>query len=455
MMKAVEKVFQYQNDFFKTGKTLDLDFRKEQLKKLENVLRANEKNLYEAIYKDFRKSEFETYTTELSFIYNEIKFYIKNLKKLSKPEKVKTNLSNFPGSSYIYKDPYGKCLVIGAWNYPYQLSLLPFVCAIASGNVCILKPSEMAENTSKIMAKLINENFPEDYLYVAEGGVEITTELLELNFDKIFFTGSPKVGKIVYEAAAKNLTPVTLELGGKSPVIVSENSDLAVAARRIVWGKFLNAGQTCIAPDFVLVHKNVKSKFIDYLKKYLDQFDYQENASHYTNIINSKNFQRLEKLIDDKKVIYGNHKNFETNFISPTILDNVSWEDDVMQEEIFGPILPILTYENFQQTIDDLKSKEKPLSAYLFSDDEDEKSYFLNHFSFGGGCVNDVLMHIGNGNLPFGGVGNSGIGNYHGKFGFDAFVHQKAILKRKTWGEPNLKYPPYSEKKISFLKRFL
>lgn len=455
MMKRLEQVFHNQGEFFKTGKTLDLDFRKAQLKKLENILKASENLLYEAIYKDFRKSEFETYTTELSFIYNEIKFYIKNLKKLSKPQKVKTNLSNFPGSSYIYKDPYGKSLVIGAWNYPYQLSLLPVVCAIASGNVCILKPSEMAENTSEIMAKLINENFPENYLYVSEGGVEVTSELLELNFDKIFFTGSPKIGKIVYEATAKNLTPVTLELGGKSPVIVSDNSNLDVAAKRIVWGKFLNAGQTCIAPDFVLVHRNVRSKFIDCLTKYLDQFDYQENASHYTSIINSKNFQRLEKLIDDEKVIYGNHKNPDTNFLSPTVLDNVSWDDDVMQEEIFGPILPILTYENFQQTIDDLKSKEKPLSAYLFSDEEDEKSYFLNHFSFGGGCINDVLMHIGNGNLPFGGVGNSGIGNYHGKFGFDAFVHQKAILKRKTWGEPNLKYPPYSDKKISFLKRFL
>lgn len=454
-METFEQIFQYQRDFFKAGKTLDFDFRKEQLKKLENVLRDNEKSLYDAIYKDFKKSEFETFTTELSFIYSEINFYIKNLKRLSKPKKVSTNLVNLPGSSYIYKDPYGNCLVIGAWNYPYQLSLLPLVSAIAAGNVCILKPSEVAENTSKIMAKLINENFPENYIYVAEGGTDETTELLKLNFDKIFFTGSPKVGKIVYEAAAKNLMPVTLELGGKSPLIISENSDLEVAAKRTVWGKFLNAGQTCIAPDFVLIHKDVKTEFLKYLKKYLDEFDYKENSDHYTTIINSKNYQRLEKLINNEKVIYGNHKNPITNYLSPTVLDHVSWDDDVMQEEIFGPILPILSFDNFQQTIDDLNSLEKPLSAYLFSDDDDEIDYFLNNFSFGGGCINDVLMHIGNDNLPFGGVGNSGIGNYHGQFGFDAFVHQKAVLKRKTWGEPNLKYPPYDDNKKALMKRFI
>lgn len=454
-MKTFEQIFQYQNEFFKSGKTLDLDFRIEQLKKLENVLKDNEKSLYDAIYKDFKKSEFETYTTELSFIYNEINFFINNIKKLSKPKKVTTNLVNLPGSSYIYKDPFGNCLVIGAWNYPYQLSLLPIVCAIAAGNVCILKPSEVAINTSNIMAKLINENFTENYLYVAEGGTDETTELLKLNFDKIFFTGSPKIGKIIYEAAAKNLTPVTLELGGKSPAIISENSDLEVAAKRIVWGKFLNAGQTCIAPDFVLVHNNVKTEFIKYLKKYLDKFDYKENSDHYTNIINTKNFQRLEKLIDEGKVIYGNRKNPGTNYLSPTVLDNVSWDDNVMQEEIFGPVLPILSYENFEEIVDYLKSKEKPLSAYLFSDNDDEKDYFLNYFSFGGGCINDVMMHIGNDNLPFGGVGNSGIGSYHGKFGFDTFTHKKAVLKRKTWGEPNLKYPPYDDNKKALMKRFM
>jgi len=288
-----------------------------------------------------------------------------------------------------------------------------------------------------------------------EGGVEEITGILELKFDKIFFTGSTKVGKIVYEAAAKNLTPVTLELGGKSPAIVAASANLEVAARRIVWGKFLNAGQTCVAPDYILVDERVKDSLVTSLKKYIQKFSYKADSEQYTQIINEKNFERLIKMIDPENVFYGGNFDAEKRFIEPTILQNVTWEDSVMQEEIFGPILPVLTYKNFNEALLQISKHEKPLAAYLFTNNSEEKDLFTTRISFGGGCINDVVMHLSNDHLPFGGVGNSGIGNYHGKFGFDTFSHQKAILERATWGEPDLKYPPYSEKKLSWIKRVL
>ena len=411
--------------------------------------------MYEAIYKDFGKSKFDTFTTEISFVLKEIEFYLKNLTSLSSPKKVRTNLANQVGSSKIYSEPLGNTLVIGAWNYPYQLSLSPLIAAVAAGNTCILKPSEVAENSMKAMAKIINENFPREYLFAVEGGVEEITGILELKFDKIFFTGSTKVGKIVYEAAAKNLTPVTLELGGKSPAIVAASANLEVAARRIVWGKFLNAGQTCVAPDYILVDERVKDSLVTSLKKYIQKFSYNADSEQYTQIINDKNLERLIKMIDPENVFYGGNFDAKKRFIEPTILQNVTWEDSVMQEEIFGPILPVLTYKNFNEALLQISKHEKPLAAYLFTNNSEEKDLFTTRISFGGGCINDVVMHLSNDHLPFGGVGNSGIGNYHGKFGFDTFSHQKAILERATWGEPDLKYPPYSEKKLSWIKRVL
>lgn len=449
----ISEIVQLQKDFFKTHKTKNLNFRKMYLEKMQDLIQKNEDSLYEAIKKDFGKSRFDTFTTEISFILNDIKYYLKNLKSLSKPKKVSTNLTNQIGKSRIYPEPLGNILVIGAWNYPYQLSLSPIIAAMAAGNCCILKPSEIAENTMKLMAKIINENFPPEYLYVFEGGVDETTELLKLQFDKIFFTGSTKVGKIVYEAAAKNLTPVTLELGGKSPAIVTKDANLEVAAKRIVWGKFLNAGQTCVAPDYLLVEESIQEQFVETLVKYIKQFDYQPNAEHYTRIINNKNFERLLSLVDTDKIYYGGNYNRENLYIEPTILSNTNWEDDIMQEEIFGPILPVLTFSNFNIALNDILEKEKPLSAYLFSNNSEEKQHFTQKISFGGGCINDVIMHLGNKNLPFGGVGNSGIGSYHGKFGFETFSHQKAILERVNWGEPNIKYPPYSEKKLHWIKK--
>ena len=448
-------IFNNQRDFYKSHQTKDISFRKENLIKLQKILKSNEERLYQAIYIDFRKSKFDTYANELSIIYAEIKYFLKNIERLSKPQKVKTNLANVPGKSYIYKEPLGCALVIGAWNYPYQLTLAPIVSAIAAGNTCMIKPSELPENTMSLMAELINNNFPSNYLYVVEGGIPETTEILKYPFDKIFFTGSPKVGKIVYQAASKNLTPVTLELGGKSPAIVTKSADLDVAAKRIVWGKFLNGGQTCIAPDYVLVEESIQDEFLKRLKKQLEEANYEDGAEHYVSIINKRNFDRILGLIEQKKIFYGGKTNEATYYIQPTVLLNVGWEDAVMQEEIFGPVLPVLSFNNLQETLGRINKLDKPLAAYLFTNIKTEKELFLQNISFGGGCVNDTIMYIANGNLPFGGVGNSGIGNYHGEFGFNCFSHQKSVIKKAVWGEPNLKYPPYTEKKLNWLKRLM
>ena len=450
-----QDILTQQRELFNSQKTKSLNYRKIYLEKLKEVLIKNEDLLYEAIYEDFGKSKFDTFTTEISFVLKDIDYFLKNLKSLSKPKRMRTNLANQLGSSKIHSDPLGCTLVIGAWNYPYQLSLSPMVAALAAGNTCILKPSEMAENSMKAMAKIINENFPKEYLFVAEGGVEEITEILKLKFDKIFFTGSPKVGQIIYEAAAKHMTPVVLELGGKSPAIVTSSANFEVAAKRIVWGKFLNAGQTCVAPDYILVDEKVKDSFLDSLKSYIQKFDYQPGSEQYTRIINDRNFERLVKLIDQDKIFYGGKTDASIKYIEPTILQNVTWDDAVMQEEIFGPILPVLTFKNFNEALLQIAEHEKPLSAYLFTDDSEEKENFVSKISFGGGCINDVVMHLSNDNIPFGGVGNSGIGNYHGKFGFEAFSHQKAILNRATWGEPDLKYPPYTDKKLEWIKKLL
>lgn len=451
----IEKIVQNQREFFKTQQTRSLAFRKMYLEKLKNLIISNEDTLYEAIHKDFGKSKFDTFTTEISFILNDIDYYLKNLKSLAKPKKVSTNLVNQLGNSKIYSDPLGCILVIGAWNYPYQLSLSPIIAAIAAGNCCIVKPSEIAENTMKVMCKIINENFPSEYLYAYEGGIDETTELLTIKFDKIFFTGSTKVGKIVYKAAAEHLTPVVLELGGKSPAIVTKEAHLETAAKRIVWGKFLNAGQTCVAPDYLLIEESVHEQFLEMLRKYIKEFQYTPDADQYTRIINTRNFQRLIKLIDNEKVYFGGHYDEEKLYIEPTIMTQIDWEDSVMEEEIFGPILPVISFKNFNMMINIVARHEKPLAAYLFTHNSEEKEIFTRKLSFGGGCINDCVMHLSNDNLPFGGVGNSGIGNYHGKYGFETFSHQKSILEKTTWGEPNIKYPPYSEKKLSWIKKLL
>ena len=448
-------IYQSQKEFFNSQRTKEIAFRKENLIKLKSILQANEPLLFEAIYKDFRKSEFDTFVNELNLIYLEIEYFLKNLNRLSKPKKVKTGLALLPGKSYIYSEPLGCTLIIGAWNYPYSLTLIPLVSSMAAGNTAMIKPSELPANTMRIMAELINTNFPSDYLYVVEGGVPETTEILKQPYDKIFFTGSPRVGRIVYEAAAKNLTPVTLELGGKSPAIVTESADLEAAAKRIVWGKFLNAGQTCVAPDYLLVEASVKPKLIELVKHKLDAFNYEDGAAHYVSIINKRNFDRVVGLIDPYKVCYGGTYNESTLYIQPTLLDNVNWNDPVMQEEIFGPVLPILSFTDFNEILREIIKREKPLAAYLFTTNEQQKTKFLKTVSFGGGCINDTVMHLTGDSLPFGGIGNSGMGSYHGEFGFNTFSHQKSILEKSNWGEPNFKYPPYSGEKLKWIKRFM
>ncbi len=444
-----------QKSYFRSGATRPIAFRLQQLKKLKEILRQNEEKLNEAIYRDFKKSAFDTYTTEIGFLLKDIDYYLKHTRTLASAKRVRTNLANMWGRSTIYQEPLGSVLVIGAWNYPYQLSLSPAIAAIAAGNTAIIKPSETAPATMKMMAELINNNFDEAFLKVITADENTGQQLTQLSFDKIFFTGSTATGRKVYEAAAKNLVPVTLELSGKSPAFISASADLEIAAKRIVWGKFLNAGQTCVAPDYILVHESVTEKLLKLLVHCIEKFDYNAEAAHYTQIINEKEFSRLQKLLNRSAIYYGGETHAQQRYMAPTLIFPAKPEDEIMQEEIFGPLLPILTYKDIRDALDLVSDKPAPLSAYLFSNDKKEQEQFINNVRFGGGCINDTIMHLSNPNLPFGGVGNSGLGSYHGKFGFETFSHQKGILKRATWGEPNLKYPPYTQKKFSWIRKLL
>jgi len=452
-MTATE-ILKKQHEFFHKGNTLPVKFRIEQLKKLRNILKDNEPYLYDAIDKDFGKSEYETYITELSLIYHEINLAIKKVRKWSRPKYVWTNLANFPGKSRVIPEPFGNTLVIGAWNYPYQLSLIPAISSLAAGNTVILKPSELSQHTSAAMAKLINENFNPGLLYVKEGGVQETTELLNERFDKIFFTGSTAVGRIVMQAAANHLTPVTLELGGKSPVFVLPDASLKMTTKRIAWGKFLNAGQTCVAPDYVLVHADIKDKFLTELKNQIEEIHGEEpkNKETYVRIINKRHFDRLNELIHRDKIYYGGETDEEHLYISPTILDNISFDDKVMEDEIFGPILPVIEFNDLDEIIKKVKTRPNPLALYVFTKNRKIKEKLIKEISFGGGSVNDTVLHLSNSKLPFGGKGFSGTGNYHGKAGFDTFSHMKSILYKGLWFEPFLKYQPYSKWKMKLLK---
>ena len=444
-----------QRIFFNTHQTKELRFRIQQLDKLKYLIKSNEILFYEAIYKDFKKSEFETYITELSSLYLDIKETKKKLKSWARVKRVKTNMLNLPAKSYIVPEPLGVCLVIGAWNYPFLLSLAPVIAAISAGNTVILKPSELSSATSEILARLINQNFDPEVLKVVEGGIPETTELLEQKFDKIFFTGSTQVGKIVYQAAAKNLTPVTLELGGKCPAIITKGCNLKMTVKRLIWAKFLNAGQTCIAPDYVMVDKSIEKEFLEFAVKEIEKEKFTLENNNYTQIINERNLNRLVKLIDSNKIFYGGKVNSLDRTLEPTILKDVSFNDAVMKEEIFGPILPIISFENINTAIKEINKLPKPLSCYVFSNEKETKNKILNQISFGGGAVNDAVMHITNPNLPFGGVGSSGMGNYHGEAGFKAFSHFKSVLEKSTLIELSLKYYPHTKSKRNWIQRFM
>lgn len=434
----------------------DIGYRKETLKKLLYNIQKSEDLIVKALYDDFKKPEFEAVLTETNYVISELKDVIKNISKWAKPDRVFPSLLNFPSTDRIYKEPYGDVLIIAPWNYPFQLALCPLVAAVAAGNRVVLKPSELTPHTSAVIAKIIEKTFHVNHVEVIEGGVEVSNQLLAKRWDYIFFTGSVAVGKLVAKAAAENLTPVTLELGGKNPCIIDDSTDLKLAAKRIVWGKFINAGQTCIAPDYVLIQKNMKVNFISYLieeiiKAYGKKTD---KSPDFARIINTKNWYRLTNMIQNENVLFGGEYDANTLYIAPTLIEEPDFDSPVMQEEIFGPILPILVYENENDIQNVISRYEKPLAFYIFSENNSFVKQLISKYSFGGGCINDTVVHFSNKRLPFGGVGHSGMGAYHGKRSFDTFSHHKAVVKKGNWLDLPMRYAPYKDK-LASIKRIL
>ncbi len=455
--KSIDDVVKSQRNFFVKGVTKTYGFRMTALSRLEKALEEYESELLDALQKDLNKSKSESYLTEVGMTKSELKFVKNHLSKWMKPERKMTQLSQIPARVYQVAEPYGVVLIMSPWNYPILLCLEPLIEAIAAGNCVVLKPSAYSPTVSSVLKKMLESIYPSKYVQVIEGGREENAQLLEQRFDYIFFTGSVSVGKMILEKAARYATPVTLELGGKSPCIVDKSANLKVAAKRIAFGKILNAGQTCVAPDYLLVHEEVKEEFLGYLKQELDkmlQSDALENIN-YPKMINEKHFTRVLGLINGKKVLYGGRSKKESLRIEPTILDNISLESPVMQEEIFGPILPILTFTSPEELVKIITSFEKPLAFYLFTEDKGMETWALRTFSFGGGCINDTIMHLASSYLPFGGVGHSGMGSYHGKTGFETFSHKKSILDMPTKLDNPLRYQPYEEWKDKLIAWFI
>tara|TARA_R110000868_G_scaffold152736_2_gene377952 strand:+ start:8104 stop:9471 length:1368 start_codon:yes stop_codon:yes gene_type:complete len=442
----MEKLISAQRDFFLTHQTKCVEFRKDFLKKLQKEIIEKEEAICDAVYADFKKPKFETLATETQFVLAELKNALNKINRWSKPKKVASTWLNWPSADYIFKEPYGSILIISPWNYPFQLAIAPLIGAIAAGNTAVIKPSEITPNTSKIIAEIINNVFPKEYVTVIEGGIEVSQELLKLKWDYIFFTGSTKVGQIVYENAAQQLIPVTLELGGKNPTIVDETAAISVAANRIVWGKFLNAGQTCIAPDYILVHKSVKNELIEKLKSSITKFysDDIKNSLDYARTVNTKHYENLKRMLEGEKIIFGGETNDIDHYLSPTLVDEPKEDSLVMKGEIFGPILPIIAYETYADIHDFMIRYGKPLALYVFSTNKAFQKKMITDYSFGGGAINDTIIQITNKKLPFGGVGSSGIGSYHGKASFELFSHSKTIIKKGNWLDIPLRYPPYN-----------
>ena len=444
-----------QENYFRNGNTLPISKRKKLLKNLKKEILSNEDKIFQALNNDLRKSNYETYLTEIGILISEIDLFLSNLKKWAKPKKVKSSLLSFPSSDYIYSEPYGKVLIISPWNYPFQLAVLPLMSAVAAGNTVVLKPSEHAPNTSSLIKEIIEKIFDKSHALVVEGAAETASKLLEYRWDYIFFTGSVKIGKIVATAAAKHLTPTTLELGGKNPCIIDDSVDLRLTSRRIVWGKFVNAGQTCIAPDFLIVKRNIKEQLIEHLSKEIERAYGKDpkESEDYPRIVNKTNLSRLSNMIKDTKILFGGEYDIETCYFSPTIIDEPRIDSPIMDEEIFGPILPIISYDDENQ-IEKLISKyEKPLALYVFSTNKIFSEKIIRKYSFGGGAINDTIIHVGNPNLPFGGVGYSGIGAYHGKSSFDLLSHKKSIVKKGNWLDIKIRYAPYKGK-LEYVKKF-
>lgn len=456
--QSVHTLIEGQRKFFFTGQTRDLHFRKEMLQRLYETIEEHESLILDALETDLGKSPFESYMTEIGFVLSSIQQMIKHVDQWAKTTKVKTPIHLQPAKSYIVQEPYGSVLVIGPFNYPFQLVMEPLIGAIAAGNCVVVKPSEFAVKTGEVIGQMLTKIFPASFVQVVYGEKDETSALIHASFDYIFFTGSTTVGKIVMKAAAEKLTPITLELGGKSPAIIDQTAQLKHAAERIVWGKFMNVGQTCVAPDYVVVHEGVKEPFMKLLQETIRRF-YGENPvknKEYGKIINVKHWDRLVALLDkqQKQIVYGGECDREARYIEPTIFDQCTWEDPIMEDELFGPLLPVLTYRNLGEVLHEIRQGPKPLAAYFFTENEQAADYFTNMLPFGGGCINDTVSHVGNPYLPFGGVGPSGMNAYHGEYSFQLFSRDKGMMKRSSTIPMPVGTPPYG-KKLSLLKRIL
>lgn len=453
---TIEEIVQKQRGFFTTGATKSVQFRINALLRLKATILDNEEKIFEALKQDLNKSKTESYMTELGMVLDEISVCLKHTSSWAKNKRVATPLAQFAASSFVVSEPFGVVLVMSPWNYPFQLSLSPVIGAIAAGNCVIIKPSAYAPNTAQIIADIIAECFPPKYITVVQGGRQENQELLEQKFDYIFFTGGVEVGKLVMEKASKHLTPVSLELGGKSPCIIDKSANLEMAAKRIIFGKFLNAGQTCVAPDYLFVHQDVKDEVLAYMKKYIKTF-YGENPLdnlNYPKIINEKHYQRIMGLIQGEKAVVGGvgKNNIQ---IAPTILVDITPESKIMQEEIFGPVLPVITFKRISEVTSYVNSKPKPLALYLFTTNKKMEQHILSTISFGGGCINDTIIHLATSHMGFGGVGESGMGSYHGKCSFDTFSHKKSIVKKANWIDLPMRYFPHTEMKDKIIRMFL
>lgn len=450
-----KKIVEAQRAYYISGATRSYEFRLDALNKLKKSILNNETLLYAALKTDLNKSEYESYLCEIGIVLDELRFHQKHLRKWMKYRRARTSTALLPGRCFVAPEPYGVTLIMAPWNYPFNLCFVPLIGAISSGNTAVIKPSAYAPATSAVIAKIISEAFSPEYITAVEGGREQNTALLEERFDYIFFTGSTKVGRAVMESAAKHLTPVTLELGGKSPVIVDETVNIKLAAKRIAFGKVLNAGQTCVAPDYLLIYESVKDSFVQEFAGALKDFFPDGDLSQMVTIISEKHYLRLKELFAGENILLGGRYDDSRRFIEPTLIDGVTLKSPIMCEEVFGPVLPIISYSNLEDCIDYIRNFEKPLALYLFTESKQTRKKILSRCSFGGGCINDVILHMASPNLPFGGVGASGMGSYHGKKSFDTFTHYRSIFKQHSKIDNLLRYLPYSKNKLKIVKNIL
>lgn len=453
--KELKSIIKNQRNFFNTNATKSVEYRLRMLQRLKKIISDNEDKILSVLYKDLSKSKSEAYMTEIAMVYAELDEALKNVRSWSRPQRARGTIGTFPAKNYIFSEPYGIVLIISPWNYPFNLAIAPLIAAISAGNCAVIKCSKESKYTSNLIKEIINKTFDKNYIYCVEPDIDYN-DMLSQRYDYIFFTGSSRVGKIIMRAASENLTPVSLELGGKCPCIVDESANIKIAAKRIVWGKLLNAGQTCVSVDYVAVHSGVKEKLIRYILKEI-KLRYKDalNSNTYPKIINEHHYKRLLNLIKAEDNIIGGRADELSKKIEPTVLPEADFEDEIMKEEIFGPLLPIIEYDDIKKLIRTIKEREKPLACYVFTKDEKIARHIIKSISYGGGCVNDVVLHVSNHYMPFGGVGNSGMGSYHGKYGFDTFSHKKSVVWNETMLDLPIRYAPFNLLKFRMLKYIL